>query len=261
MESRQAFLNQSSIKTEIQQQRTNSSNSRLLITMIISVLLTAIITGAVIYFWLESTNKRAINDLEQKIAFLEKQISTMKKIETTPQPTLWPISPTLVDRPVNGWRVYRNDEFNFQFSYPSEWDFKLGTGQLFLFRAFLTKEDRSQQPVEIPGDIAITPYYQISIIVEDNPKNLSAKDFYLKDFAPEVRDEIGEKLEKVNIAGEDAIKYQQGAAPSSGLVTTVLISHKGKVYQLDYGAMAYKETHEKYMSVFNQILSSFQFLK
>ncbi len=183
-----------------------------------------------------------------------------KELQPTPRRVALTLSPTPTSDPTASWKVYRNDNFGFQLSYPPEWDLKLGAGQAFLFQAFLKKEDGSQRPVEMPGGTTITPYYQILVSIQNNPKNLSAKDFYLKDFTPEARKDAERGLEEINVAGEKAIKYQEAVGPSSGLATTVSVSHDSKIYQLSYGAIAHKATHEKYLTIFNTILSTFKFI-
>lgn len=195
---------------------------------------------------------------------IDKLILGLKAVPTKPQLST-PTNTILVSPPIStiaptvSFRTYRNEDFNFQFNYPSEWDFKLSTEQAFLFRVLLKKEDYSQRPIEMPGGTKVAPYYQILISIQDNPKNLSAKDFYLDVFSPESRDDIEKKLEEINVAGEKAIRYQEVIAPSSGLATTVSISHNGRIYNLSYGAMAYEATHEKYLPIFNKVLSSFKF--
>ena len=80
----QSFSNQSLAKTAVKQQ-VDSSRGKLLIAITISVLLTLVVVGSIIYFWQKSANEKAISSLEQRTSFLEKQFSTMKNVGVTPR--------------------------------------------------------------------------------------------------------------------------------------------------------------------------------
>lgn len=71
---------------EIQPQQV-SQNNKLVPTVLISILLTALIVGTGIYFWQKSVNDTAVKNLEQKVSSLEQQISAMKNEQTAIQPT------------------------------------------------------------------------------------------------------------------------------------------------------------------------------
>lgn len=74
MENTQSSPNQNLTEATAQQQ-TSPSNSKLLIVVTISVLLTTVITGLAVYIWQKSANEEAIGSMEQKIASLEEQVS------------------------------------------------------------------------------------------------------------------------------------------------------------------------------------------
>jgi hypothetical protein len=74
------------MEQEIQPQQV-SQNNKLVPAVIISILLTALVVGAGIYFWQKSANDTVIKNLEQKVSSFEQQISEMKNEQTAIQPT------------------------------------------------------------------------------------------------------------------------------------------------------------------------------
>lgn len=69
----------------------NQNKNKLLLTVVFSVLLTAVVVGSVIYMWQKSANEKVVQNLEQKISVLEQQVSI--KNSTVPVNNLLP-SPT-----------------------------------------------------------------------------------------------------------------------------------------------------------------------
>lgn len=78
------------MEQEIDQQL-NQNKNKLLLTVVFSVLLTAVVVGSVVYMWQKSANEKVVQNLEQKISVLEQQISI--KDSTVPVNNL-PPSPT-----------------------------------------------------------------------------------------------------------------------------------------------------------------------
>jgi hypothetical protein len=116
METDQSSMNQSQL------QQISANNSKLFNLVIISVLLTAVITGSTVYLWQKSINEKTINILEQKIISLEKQISTIRHNEMMPQPTSTPTkSQVQATKSIQSMKIYSNDEYRFSFGYPKDW--------------------------------------------------------------------------------------------------------------------------------------------
>ncbi len=122
METNESSLNHTSMSTQAQPQQASPANSRPLIFIVISVLLTAMIIGPAVYFWQKSASEKAISSLEQKITSLEKQISMINETKSNPQlsPTL-ESSPTPTNESSANLKTYSNGKYKFSFSYPQNW--------------------------------------------------------------------------------------------------------------------------------------------
>lgn len=126
METEQSSSSQNIMETETKPQQIGLRNNKLFVIVTASVLLTAIVVGLTVYFWQKSANGKAINDLEQKISSLERQISSMKNADITPQPTPQPTSSTPIGEPATKQgtsNVYANsfNYNNFTITYPDDW--------------------------------------------------------------------------------------------------------------------------------------------
>ena len=135
MEVKQQIVNEGFAENTLRSQ-TNSSNSKLFVVAIISVLLTAAVVGSTIYFLLRSVNKKTVANQEQKITSLEKQISTMKKAIVSLQPnsnnslsaltpSISPLpSPIPTTDPTATWKIYKivgpiDQDLNITYKLPT----------------------------------------------------------------------------------------------------------------------------------------------
>jgi len=158
----------------------------------------------------------------------------------------------------SSWENYSNNKYQFSFAYPPDWELEIALDRPDFFKIVLKKEDPSQEKITLYRE-KTTPYYKIEIDVEDNPNNLSAKEKRLSAFSPSARKEEEEKIKEITVAGLRGIRFLEGAAPSSGPATMVLLSRNNKFYRFTYSALANKENQPKFINSFNLLLSSFKF--
>ena len=110
MEDKQSSTGSNFMET-ITQQQANSNNSSLLMTVTISILLTAVITGSIVYFWQKSVNEEIVSSLKQKIVSLENQMT----VDTSTDQPIPPIDPT------ENWQTYTNTKYGYEIKYPPSW--------------------------------------------------------------------------------------------------------------------------------------------
>jgi len=161
-----------------------------------------------------------------------------------------------------GWQEFSQQNHKFSLRYPEGWLFVPEIERADLFTGVFEKEEESQEKVknEITGEM-FTAVYDISVRVEVNSDNLSAKEHELKRYIPEGRADIAAGLEDITIAGVEGFRDTgPSTPPSSGDWTGIkLAPGNGKVYSFVYHAAAHKETHEKYLDEFYKILETLKF--
>ena len=116
MENTQSLPNQQSTEYSAQQQ-VSQNNSRLFVVIAISILLTGIITGSVVYFWQKSANKKEISSLKQEITTLKNQVTKVEDVVINPPPTTQPTS----SAPINESATKNFSYNNFSLNYPEDW--------------------------------------------------------------------------------------------------------------------------------------------
>lgn len=170
------------------------------------------------------------------------------------QPTIAPTIPKTTEFPqenFSNWKTYTEKEFSF--NYPAGWKFSMDS-----LTITLGKVDETQQKVSFPDGSTDFSSYLIQISSLPNPKNLSAKDYYLSAFSFGSKAGAEKNLKDAFVGGDKGIAYEEGAAPASGPEKVILIAHGDKLYRFGYGAMA--QDHLKFYDTFIQILSTFKFL-
>jgi len=156
------------------------------------------------------------------------------------------------------WETYENQSQQFSFQYSPSWQLNVISDQIKFFSASLKKEDFTQGKIVVYQE-EMTPSYQISIMVKDNAKGLSAKETYLNNFSASSREKAAETLKETIVAGLAAIEYVEGVGGGSGPGTAISVNTNNKIYTFTYMATATKETHEKFLAEFEQILSTVKF--
>lgn len=157
-----------------------------------------------------------------------------------------------------GWKTYKNDKYNFSFSYPADWEFEVTFDQENLFSISIVKKDTTQEKIQIYEEEMVASY-NMMVRVEPNKKGISAKEKRLSLFGAKSRDQEEKNLKPYTVGGIKGIRFFEGAAPASGPVTMVLLAHNDSFYQFSYGALATKKTHEKFLKDFELLLSTVEF--
>ena len=158
------------------------------------------------------------------------------------------------------WETYINTNYQLEFRHPADWSFEVVVDNENMLSVVMRKVDLGQSSVDVMGEM-MDPFYDINITVMKNDKDLPVKEYYLNQFMEgDSRDYAREKAEEIMVGSEEGIMYEEGVAPASGPATAVMAVYNGRIYTFVYSAVAAKDTHEKYLDVYNRILSSVEFL-
>jgi len=154
-----------------------------------------------------------------------------------------------VQDPYAGWATFTNKEFEYSVKYPQElnakeWAQIIKAGDSAGVNNWLLSEVAFGKNTEL-GD------WQISITVSS--RSLAEE----KELAKMSIAKITEK--NVTIDGINSIKYiGNGGEGLTGRLVKILVSHKNKVYSLNYSEVNNKNNN---LIVFDKIIETFQFTK
>jgi len=161
-----------------------------------------------------------------------------------------------------GWVEYQSDTHKFSFNHPSTWEIvpEINKDSLLTMKLLLIDKTQAERENELTGGMMPSEYW-ITVRVEGNPDNLSAKDFGVKQYLSQSRAEMKAKLKDYSLNGVEGYTDSGPVTPpSSGDWTQVSLGPKnGKAYSFVYYAAAHEQTHEKYLEEFYQILETLEF--
>jgi len=161
-----------------------------------------------------------------------------------------------------GWTKYESETHKFSFSHPSAWEIvpEINKDSLLTMKLLLIDKTQAERENELTGGMMFSEYW-ITVRVENNPDNMLAKDFGVKQYISQSRAEMKAKLKDYSLNGvEGYTESGPVTPPSSGNWTGVNLAPKnGKFYRFTYYAAAHPETHEKYLEEFYQILETLEF--
>lgn len=160
------------------------------------------------------------------------------------------------------WQELSFEKQKFSLHYPSNWNFKPEIERDNLLTGSLVLTDETQEKTKnLVTNEMFTPEYMINIRVEDNPDNLSASDFAVKQYLPQSRDKMKAKLTETKIAGQIAtIDSGPTTPPGSGPYTEFIFAPKNnKAYYFTYWPAAHEETTDKYLEEFKKVLATLKF--
>jgi len=193
--------------------------------------------------------------------------------ETTPQP-----SPTPAKK-IEGWKTYRNEEYNFEIQYPSDWsiDDRVYPGKRIISLPGFHYSTDKEAAYPVPGDVNLL--LSIWNIPEDTrlqtgiEQNLAFAQWFdtlhrQKESPPPGPEDdiaIGKvSVERITVDGREAYlqtyeytRVNEGAAP---IVKEVVVNIDGEnVFILS--ASSPLPDGRKLIKVFDKILSTFNFIK
>lgn len=249
METNQRSSNQIPVNSQAQTQQASPTNSRLFVFAVISTLLTAITVGSLVYFWQRSVNKKVISGLEQKITFLEEQISTMRNVEVTAQPTSSPaLSPTPVTNLMADWKSYNDTANKFSLKHPPSWQATKGNEHAPSIPSSMTEIIKLQSTVGTI-DISIIPWH--NNLKKDLREELSS-------FISGYFGGWDVSYENTQVDEEPALRgsYIQSAMGSQTKVIFTAVEKDGSVF---FFQTQFDLEDSSRFDIYSQILSTFQF--
>lgn len=165
-----------------------------------------------------------------------KNVNQQQATSQTTQPNNNPIATVPA-----GWKIYRNEKFKFEFAYPQNWN----VGDLTT-----TTNNLLTLGMGVPGLGDYTAWISVE------PENDLAKviDSYIKGYIDGTKIEKEQKFILNGIEGKLIHLNIGGNSPD--LDRCIFVQHDSKVYKLaiTYNVAPYDEE-------FNQVLSTFKFLK
>ncbi|MDD5433210.1 MAG: PsbP-related protein, partial [Candidatus Pacebacteria bacterium] len=183
--------------------------------------------------------------------FIYKEINLQSSIDDSLQTQIINLQnsrvSSLISNETAGWKIYRNEKYGFEISYPNDW-IKETDNMTYGYVSF-GKDDLSQEKVSIEGGLTASGYL-ISASVSDNFNSVS-----LKDFALQGGGFLEKDLANTEVAGQQAVRFEVAEGYSSGPDVIVIVAFKEKFYTLTYKGFAHSETHYKFIDIFNQMLS------
>lgn len=242
--------------TETLPQQIDSSNNKMFVIVAASVLLTSAITGFAVYSWQKSANEKAINILEQQIISLKEQISTIKDVNTTPQPTSAPaLTPLPTGSSIINWKTYINEAYGYQISYPKNW--YLNSPNQKGYDPLCLENTQNQSIIEVSKE----KLQSCGFIGEQlPPEDAEFTIFVLNEEWQNFPDILGDPDEIITIDGEMASKYFFTESSNLPNVQAVRIyfNYNGKGYLI---FLKQSDLKGNYDPIYDQILSTFKFIE
>ncbi|OGM19005.1 hypothetical protein A2686_03765 [Candidatus Woesebacteria bacterium RIFCSPHIGHO2_01_FULL_38_10] len=176
-----------------------------------------------------------------------------KKNSTPVQPTATP-TPTTTSANMSGWKTYRNEEYEFSFNYPAEWVVGEEARTDLLLLVYIRPNKK---------ELAETPHGLIRVLISDSE---SIEDHFKSQYCDGVDIESWCVIEKIS---DKVIGNNQAKRIVQSSVGTLVerIAFKGDLNIIEFNIFpedkSFEEfyTQEQKIEIFNQILSTFKFIK
>lgn len=161
-------------------------------------------------------------------------IFTQKTDSPTNGPALTTILPAqTITTP--GTKLYRNEEWGFEFEYPEDWTFEVNS----FFSPY--SKFNLQGNSSAPNYNSLIPPFLVNVVTSD---------FIERQFS-----DIENIASEVSVGGAVGLKYEYEEQHGSYKVSNMIIILPLDQHKIILGA------HKKYENIFNQILASFKFVK
>jgi hypothetical protein len=160
---------------------------------------------------------------------------------------------------IASWRTYRNEEYGFEVQYPTKWQ-----QEIFPSATPIVREEKtlvtfySNQKAETPNLPAIT----ISVTVIDNPHKITLQERLQKIYCPNVAycNQVGLNVynwPQISIGGHLALEPNRHSKDHS--LNYVYVYADTKI--IGFSSDIYSKDIASHYNLFNQILSTFKFIK
>lgn len=202
-----------------------TKNNSFLVTLLSLLLLLAVATAG--FFAYQTQN-------------LVKQLNEMK-IQPTPQPTN--LQPTSTPDPTADWEIYTGSSYTFK--YPSDWD-TTTIGDAASGSLMVAPENEVEKVKQISGGFGGGKFLTMTIRASDSPPDWKTDEYWEVSSVSTLVDGISGTRYTVNV-------IQDLPGLSKGDITTNLVVKKNNRYfEIDL-------LDKTYLSIFDQILSTFRF--
>lgn len=161
----------------MEQQNNNKPNfpQNLFIVLLSAVIITALISGIIVFVWLTAKSKTANNQLANKIAFLENKISESEnQINNLKEQII-----VLTEQKNNPWHKFTSDKYGISFIFPQKINSSSDGDVLYFDDRIDNKYDISLRylPSDNPDDFNISDNIKNSIINTGSCKQLESGGF------------------------------------------------------------------------------------